>query len=187
MVILGGVLGGEAGEGAFRWPRSSHKTAGKLNRERDLLPKPSAVRAEARATGAVLAVATAGLLASACSNMQQARRLEQLPVEVSSPAAQAILEKSRLPGRYPSFQEIPPVPDDVRPGEGWRQAVAETKAGVTELQAEAAANPPTLFDSDAWAARGAAAATPPPPPEQQSTEDYARELRERATPPPRPK
>ena len=132
-------------------------------------------------------MAAASLALSACANMQQARRLEELPVEVNSPAAQAILEKSRQPGRYPTFQEIPPVPRDVRPAEAWRQSVAEAKAGNTALQAEAAANPATLTDSEGWAARQAAAATPPPTPDQTPTEEYARELRERATPPPRPK
>ena len=141
-----------------------------------------------RACRPVLAAAGLALLVGACSNMQQARRLDQpLPVALNSPAAQAILEKSRQPGRYPTFQEIPPVPKDVRPAGQWAAAVADSKAANAQLQAQVAADPPTLSDSEGWAARQAAAATPPPPPEQQSTEDYARELRERATPPPRPK
>jgi hypothetical protein len=155
-----------------------------LNRERALLPNSPAVRA----CRPVLAAAALALLLAACSNMQQARRLDEpLPVELSSPAAQAILEKSRQPGRYPTFQEIPQAPADVRPAGQWAAAVADTRDANAQLQAQVAADPPTLSDSEGWAARQSAAATPPPPPEQQSTEEYARELRERATPPPRPK
>ena len=124
---------------------------------------------------------------SGCSNMQQARRLDEMPAPVNSPAAQAILDADRNPGHYPTFQEIPPVPQDVRPAEAWRSAVASIKADNAELQAQVAANPPTLYDSEGWAAKKAAQATPPSSPEGPSTEEFAKALRDRAKPPPKPK
>jgi hypothetical protein len=134
-----------------------------------------------------LVAAVVGVAVSGCANMKQARRLRDLPAPVNSPAAQAILDADQHPGRYPTFQEIPPVPQDVRPSQAWRSAVASIKADNATLQAQVAADPPTLSNSEAWAAQKAAQATPPPPPEGPSTEDYARALRDRAKPPPKPK
>jgi hypothetical protein len=143
--------------------------------------------APARLSRLALVAAVLGVGVSGCTNMNQARRLGDLPAPVNSPAAQAILDADRHPGRYPTFQEIPPVPQDVRPAQAWRSAVASIKADNAALQAQVAADPPTLDDSEGWAARKAAEATPPPPPEGPSTEDYARALRDRAKPPPKPK
>jgi hypothetical protein len=124
---------------------------------------------------------------SGCANMKQARRLNEMPPPVNSPAAQAILDADKNPGRYPTFQDIPPVPQDVRPAAAWKSAVASIKGDNAELQAQVAANPPTLSNSEAWAAQKAAAAKPPPSPEGPSTEEFAKALRDKAKPPPKPK
>jgi hypothetical protein len=133
-----------------------------------------------------LALVATTLLAGGCANVNQARRLADLPTSASSPAGQAILDADTRPGRYPTFQEIPPVPQDLRPAEGWRQAVSEITADRSRLAAEVAASPVTLTDSEGWAARQAAAAKAPPPPEGPNTEAFAEALRERAKPPPKP-
>ncbi|HEY1749789.1 MAG TPA: hypothetical protein VGG29_00890 [Caulobacteraceae bacterium] len=105
-----------------------------------------------------------------------------------SPAVRAAIGEARARAAYPSFASIPPLPKDVRPLKAWRQAVTTTEAEGARLQRQAAAEPWTLRDTDAWAdtERGQAAAPRQiTQPSQADSEAFAAAMRARATPPPR--
>ncbi len=133
----------------------------------------------------------AAAAASGCVLPGQVRGIAGLPMDARSQEAKDVLEHSRHPGPYPKFADIPPVPTDVRPPEAWRAAVLDLKGRKAQLDADAAALPPPAQDTEAYAAetrpRLPSNVDAPPPETPQQTEAYARALRERATPPPRPK
>jgi hypothetical protein len=92
------------------------------------------------------------------------------------------------PGPYPSFCDIPQTPTDIRPAEAWRVAVAETEGAGGAVQADAQVVRSEPIDTDRWAGEALQEATPPPAiTTPSSTEDFARQMRDRATPPPRPR
>jgi hypothetical protein len=110
--------------------------------------------------------------------------------DLNSPVAKEILAASKHPGRYPRFADIPKTPTDVRPAAAWKSAVVDLEARRTTLNVQAAALPPPLADTEAFAAK-TRAQTPatseaPPADARQQSEAYAKALRERATPPPPP-
>jgi hypothetical protein len=113
------------------------------------------------------------------------------PVAPNAPVARDVAAASRHPGPYPKFSEIPKLPRDVRPPSAWRAAVADVKRSQAKLESEIAALPPPQTDTAAFAAAAQARrptdAEPPGPNSAAETEDYARTLRERATPPPPPR
>lgn len=100
-----------------------------------------------------------------------------------------IVSAAQQPHGYPSFCDIPRIPTDVRGATQWKAAVNDTRLAGARLQRQTAADSWTLDQTDSFAtgARGDAA---PPPPMTPATEDdtaaFARQLKQRATPPPRP-
>lgn len=106
-------------------------------------------------------------------------------VDPSSPIAPEVARVTRQDARFPTFASIPKKPDDLRPvaqyGRSARQVLAQGEALI------AATEPSTwtLSNTEAFAEKGRADAGPQvEPPKPGDAEAFARELRERATPPP---
>ena len=142
------------------------------------------------ASSAVRLALLAGL--SACALPQRFGGPSTATVDPKSPVAKDVLNASRHPGPYPRFSDIPEVPTDIRPASEWRVAVTDLTRRKAVLDADAAALPPALTDTEAYAAQhrskvGAQPGEVAPPDAEQQTKAYAQSLRERATPPPSPK
>ncbi|MFD1189349.1 hypothetical protein [Phenylobacterium conjunctum] len=91
---------------------------------------------------------------------------------------------------YPTFADIPPPPADVRPDRAWGKAAAEVEGDGAALAAATAPSTWTLSATDSFAARALAAAGPGvegPDSTTAATEAFAKQARQRATPPPPPK
>jgi hypothetical protein len=144
-------------------------------------------------SAALLAIA-AGLAvgASACVLPSKVRNASNSPIDPNSPVARDVAYASKHPGPYPSFSDIPSLPDDLRPASAWRAAVMDTQRRRAELDAQVAALPPPQTGTEAYAAQHRAklageSGDAAPPDAAQQTEAFAQSLRERATPPPPPK
>ena len=140
-----------------------------------------------RAAGLALTGLGAALLAGCASESDMAARSKIPP---NSPLAQAIASVKTEPQPAPSFRNIPMNPPQMRPAGAWEQSANALQGQSREL-AGIAAVPVELPDPDAWGKRTAAAVgldslTPPGPNNAAELDAFARELRERATPPPPP-
>jgi len=139
--------------------------------------------------GAAVRVALAGSLAlgaSACAT-GKVPKVDALSIAKSESGREAIAAASK-PGPYPSFNDIPRVPTDVRPSSAWLQASNETQAARAELASQVAALPAPPTDTEAFSAalqaRLGGAVQPVAPDAAAQAAAYARALRARATPPP---
>jgi len=142
--------------------------------------------ARMKAIGGTAAALALGCLAAGCSTMRTPEALKEPPV-AASPVAEQVLRASREPGPYPKWTDIPAMPRDVRPASAWAGAVQAVKADASQLQAEVAADPPTLFDTEAWAAEQVQAAQAPPQITTTTTEEFLANTRIQAAPPPPPR
>jgi len=139
-----------------------------------------------------LLCAGAGLLLAACVELPKTEPFANAPVDPLSPAAAEVISAAATRGPWPTFESIPEIPTDVRsPGE-WRQAVMEVEGARDQLLAETAPQTFVLHDTEAFAAGVIAEADVrpgdvPTDAEIAASEAFARGLRERATPPPRPR
>ncbi|MBW8814587.1 MAG: hypothetical protein JF588_14285 [Caulobacterales bacterium] len=106
-------------------------------------------------------------------------------VDPSSPVAADVARLQRQPTKFPSFASIPNAPTDIRPlAQYGRQAKAVTAAGEA-VQTATAEGTWTLQNTEAFAAAARRAAGPQvEPPTPGDAEAFAKELRQRATPPP---
>ncbi|HEX7758854.1 MAG TPA: hypothetical protein VF459_05100 [Caulobacteraceae bacterium] len=110
----------------------------------------------------------------------------------SAPApglAPDIVARAAQPHDFPSFCSIPKIPTDVRGASDWKAAVLDTRLAGARLQRQTAASTWTLDRTDDFAAGARSEAAPPPPMNPASEADtatFAKSLRDRATPPPRP-
>ena len=132
----------------------------------------------------------AGLLGSAAACVQVSPFATQ-PVDAGSPIAADVSAASKAQTDFPTFAGIPSAPTDVRSPEAWRKSVASALKDKRVLETQAEANPATLFNAEAFAsaARARAAMKPGDVPSTMSraeTEAFAKDLRDRATPPPPP-
>jgi hypothetical protein len=113
------------------------------------------------------------------------------PVDPTSPVAAEIAAKARANKDYPAFSEIPAAPADVRPLAAWAVSVNEVVSAGARLEQETAPHTWTLEASDTarFAARARTEAGPQGAEQSTSaaSEAFAREIRERATPPPPPR
>jgi hypothetical protein len=111
--------------------------------------------------------------------------LDPPPAPSPAPATVAAMSAAEASSPYPTFAAIPAFPKDVRPLSAWKTAVMAIKASGADIEAQAAATPWTLANTEAWAADERAIATPPPPiPGGGDTEAFVAAMRARATPPP---
>lgn len=139
--------------------------------------------------GAAVRFALASSLAlgaSACATVE-APKVDDLSIAKSASGREAIAA-ARRPGPYPSFNDIPRVPTDVRPASAWSQASNETQTARAVLAGQVAALPAPPSDTEAFSAamqaRLAVPAASASPGSAAQAAAYARALRARATPPP---
>jgi len=139
--------------------------------------------------GAAVRFALASSLAlgaSACATTK-APKIDDLSIAKSPSGREAIAAVQR-PGAYPSFNDIPRVPTDVRPAAAWDVASNQTQAQRAELASQVAALPAPPTDTEAFAAalqaRLGDAVQPVAADAATQAAAYARALRARATPPP---
>jgi len=93
---------------------------------------------------------------------------------------------------FPSFASIPPAPGDVRSVEGWNAAVTTSESERAQLLADVAPSTFSLTGTEAFLAdqRATIAFNPadvPPADQAARSAAWAAQMRERATPPPRPR
>ena len=105
-------------------------------------------------------------------------------VDPASPVAADVARMTRQGSDYPSFSEIPALPNDVRPLALYGRAASDLKLAAERLVRETAPETWTLRDTESFADQARQRTPELPPPDPQAAEDFARELRERATPPP---
>lgn len=106
-------------------------------------------------------------------------------IDPASPVAADVARMTRQGGRLPTFASIPPVPNDVRPVAQYGRDARSVLAQGDALIAATEPSTWTLQGTEAFAERGRADAGPQiEPPKPGDAEAFARELRERATPPP---
>jgi len=135
--------------------------------------------------GAAIAVA------SLCACATEADIAKRSQIAPGSAVAQAIDQARMQPGPYPTFATFPKKPTDMRPAATWEQGRANLNAEAAKLAAVANA-PAEMPDPEAFAKRLRATAglddvQVPGPNTAAELDAYARDLRERATPPPPPK
>jgi hypothetical protein len=142
-----------------------------------------------RRTAALALTGLGAVLLAGCATESDMAARSTIPP--NSPLAQAVAAVKSEPQPAPSYRNIPLNPPQMRPAGAWEQTATALQGQGREL-AGIAAIPVEIPDPDAWAKRTAAAAgldaiTPPGPNNAAELEAYARELRERATPPPPPR
>lgn len=113
-------------------------------------------------------------------------------VDPSSPVAAEVARLAKPTGPFPKFTDIPPVPTDERPVRAWGQAADQLEAAAARLERETADNTWTLTPgaTEAFAAGAQRQAGPALASDDSTTaasEAFARQIRERATPPPLPR
>jgi hypothetical protein len=106
-------------------------------------------------------------------------------VDPSSPVAADVTKLTRQDGKFPTFASIPKPPTDLRPAAQYGRSA---QAVLAEGQALVQATDPgtwTLEGTDAFAEKARRDAGPKiEPATPGDAEDFAKKLRERATPPP---
>ena len=136
-----------------------------------------------------------GLMLCACASLSLAgcassNPFATLPVDPNSPVAADVARMARTGGPFPTFADIPPIPTDQRPVAQWGKEARQLEVAGTTLERETAAKTWTLNGTERFQAQAKAAAGPATVPAGSSTaatEAFARQLRERATPPPSPR
>lgn len=127
------------------------------------------------------ALVGAGAVVAGCTGVP----FTDAKIDPASPVAADVARMTRQDAKFPTFAGIPPKPKDLRPvaqyGADARSVLAAGDAVVTAT----APSTWTLQGTEAFAERGRADAGPQiEPPKPGDAEAFARELRERATPPP---
>ena len=113
-------------------------------------------------------------------------------VDSNSTVAAEVRAASASPGPYPRFANIPATPKDVRTYQAWKAAVLDEKTLKRDTDAEAAAIPFTLNNTETFAAATRARvlaqySQQAPADERAQAEAFAAQQAARATPPPAPK
>mgnify|MGYP001169640249 FL=1 len=134
--------------------------------------------------GAAACVCLSTLLAGCASPFAEAS------VDPASPVAQDVARMVREAREEPTFASIPPIPAADRKAGDWGRAADQLELAGARLEQETAANTWTLNDTTRFVARARSEAGPDfdgAASSAAATEAFARELRERATPPPPPR
>ncbi|MGA0607233.1 hypothetical protein ACO2Q0_14680 [Phenylobacterium sp. VNQ135] len=134
-----------------------------------------------RQAAGLLSLCAAGAMLSAC----MANPFVDAKVDPNSPVAGEVAKVANARQGYPSFRDIPATPNDLRPvGLYGREAEAVKLAGAELIRATEPGTW-TLQNSESFADKARRDAGPElPPANAQDSDAFARELRERATPPP---
>jgi len=145
-----------------------------MNASRPLFP------AAVRTAQWLAAVSGCALLAGCIGNP-----LADAKIDPASPVAADVARMTRQGTDYPSFSEIPAAPKDIRPLALYGRQANDIKRAGDQLIAETAPHTWTLQGTEAFAEEARRRTPDLPPPNPEDAEAFARELRERATPPPR--
>lgn len=129
-----------------------------------------------------LGVAAAAALLSGCVTSP----IASAKVDPNSPIAAEVEKLASQDHDFPSFNEIPPTPTDLRPAKVYGQRAEKVVAARDRLQAATAPNTWTLTGNTTAFAAGARRAAGPDigPTTGADTEAFANAVRKRATPPP---
>lgn len=165
----------------FRPSRSWHKTSQEMNAPLRLFARPQA----RRSAGAVIGCVGAAAMLAGCANPFATAK-----VDPNSPVAAEIERMAGQKRPYPTFADIPAVPTDQRPVADWGKAADQLELASSRLDQATAPNTWTLQGTERFAARARSQAGPDIDSSRSTTpatEAFARQLRERATPPPPPR
>lgn len=145
-----------------------------MNASRPLFPT-------ARQAGSALAVLGGCALLGGCMGSP----FKTAKVDPESPVAADVARLTRQDQRFPTFASIPAPPADIRPLAQYGRSAEAVLAAGEDLVAATAPETWTLQGTDAFAEEARRDAGPQlEPREPGDAEAFARELRERATPPP---
>lgn len=142
--------------------------------------------------GRLLLCAASALALGACVSVPVVEPYAGVAVDPNSPAAAEVAAAAAQPGPWPTFEGIPQMPSNLRTDEGWRMAVTATEEDRAELLRATGPSTFSLSGTEAFAAsqRARIDIDPgdiPTAADAAATEAWARRMRERATPPPRPR
>ncbi|WP_374658884.1 hypothetical protein [Phenylobacterium sp.] len=139
-----------------------------------------------RARGGVAACVALGALLGGCAGNPFA----EAPIDPASPVAEDVSRMVKASRQDPTFASIPPVPKEERKLADWGKAADQLEIAGAKLDRETAPNTWTLTGTEGFAARARSQAGPDLDTSTSTTtasEAFAKELRERATPPPSPR
>ncbi|MDP3852673.1 hypothetical protein [Phenylobacterium sp.] len=111
-------------------------------------------------------------------------------VDPASPVAADVATMARAGTDYPTFAEIPPLPANARPLREYGRAADQLELASAKLQRETAPGTWTLTGTQAFVNRAQTIVGPAGDDDASATEAseaFARQIRERATPPPLPR
>lgn len=164
----------------FRPSRSWHKTGQEMNAPLRLFVRPLG----RCSTGALIGCVGVAALLTGCANPFATAR-----VDPNSPVAAEIEQMAKQKRPYPTFADIPPVPTDQRPVAQWGGEANQLEMAASRLDRATAPETWTLQGTEQFATRSRSQAGPNIATDTTTpaTEAFARQLRERATPPPPPR
>ena len=139
-----------------------------------------------KAVFTVLAVLLAVSLLGGCAGNPFA----EAPIDPASPVAEDVSRMVKASRQDPTFASIPPVPKEERKLADWGKAADQLEIAGAKLDRETAPNTWTLTGTEGFAARARSQAGPDLDTSTSTTTAsvaFAKELRERATPPPSPR
>lgn len=111
-------------------------------------------------------------------------------VDPASPVAAEVTRVAKTRGEFPKFTDIPPVPTDQRPARAFGVQADQLETAAAKLERETADSTWTLSNTQAFATRAQREAGPAATSDESSraaAEAFAKQIRERATPPPSPR
>lgn len=132
------------------------------------------------------------LTLGACATPAVRSPFVEAPINKTSPAAEQIEQVLANPGGYPTFASMPPIPADLPDPAAIKAQVEDQQADGLYTTRTAAPETWYLDASEAFAERARADANaggirPPTDAEMAESEAFARAMRARAKPPPRPR
>jgi hypothetical protein len=133
-------------------PDSSHKTQTELNGEPVvfLMAKDFVGSFKRTLTRAAPGMALAGLLGLGGCAQLPTYPFAQPPIDVTSPIAEELRQSNPAHAPYPSFLQVPDVPQDVRPATAWTRNIYNTLRLRRQMRALEVLYPQTLTDSQGF-------------------------------------
>jgi hypothetical protein len=125
------------------------------------------------------------------ATLAQAATPTNTQIDPNSAAAKDVARIAAEPTSFPSFQDIPAVPTDVRPSAEWRSSVLALRSAGEAVVRASGPDSFSLADTEGFVAGVKArldprSTTPPTAAEIAESAAFVKAARARATPPPRP-